>query len=107
MASDTQILGCIIQVIYNYYPAASTRWVRLFAFNRAMLASGGMTVVGIALLAPLVIEYVRCGLRLPPLNTLDHPAVTGLFLLIAAFLTFSTTLVLNASMMRLRPRRRK
>jgi len=100
-------LGCIIQVIYNYYPRASTRWLRLFAFNRAMVASGGMAVLGIALVVPLVIEYVRYGLRLPPVNAFEHPAVTGLFLLIAAFLTFSTTLVLNASIMRLRPRRRK
>ena len=100
-------LGCIVQVIYNYYPRASTRWVRLFEFNRAMLASGGMAVLGIAFLAPLAIEYVRHGLRLPFLNMLDHAAVTGLFLLIAAFMTFSTTLVLNAATMRLRPRRRK
>jgi glycosyltransferase involved in cell wall biosynthesis len=100
-------LGCIVQVIYSYYPRASARWVRLFEVNRAMLASGGMAALGVAFLAPLVIEYVRHGLRLAFLNTLDHAAVTGLFLLIAAFMTFSTTLVLNASIMRLRPRRRK
>jgi hypothetical protein len=98
-------LGCIIQVIYNYYPAASTRWLRLFRFNQAMAATTAMLVGGVGLATPLVLEYVRRGLRLPPEHALAHLAVTGLFLMIAAFLTFSTTLVLNASTMRLRPRK--
>jgi glycosyltransferase involved in cell wall biosynthesis len=100
-------LGCIIQVIYNYYPAASTRWVRLFQFNRAMLATGLMCAVGVVLSVPLVADYIHSGLRLPSLSTTHHLAVTGLFFLIASFLTFSSTLVLNASAMRLRPRKRK
>jgi len=100
-------LGCIIQVIYNYYPRTSTRWVRLFRFNQAMAATGCMAVLGVALFAPLVIEYARNHLRLPAQSTSAHAAITGLFFLIAAFLTFSTTLVLNASLMRLRPRRHK
>ena len=98
-------LGCIIQVIYNYYPAASQRWVRLFRFDRAMIASGLMGAAGTAMLIPLAIDYTRFGLRLPQVDVAHHLAVTGLFFLVAAFLTFSTTLVLNASMMRLRPRR--
>jgi glycosyltransferase involved in cell wall biosynthesis len=100
-------LGCIIQVIYNYSPRASARWVRLFHFNRAMVATAGIAVLGLALFFPLVLEYVREGLRLPGLGTLEHSAITGLFFLIAAFLTFTTTLVVNASVMRLRPRRWK
>ena len=94
-------LGCIIQVIYNYYPAASERWLRLFRFDRAMLGSALLSVAGLSMLAPLVIEYARSGLRLSATGTAHHLAVTGLFFLIAAFLTFSTTLVVNASTMRL------
>jgi len=99
-------LGCLIQVIYNYDPAASRRWLRLFRFNRAMVATGLMAAIGILLSAPIVVEYLRSGLRLNSLRLTPHFAVTGLFFLIAAFLTFSTTLVLNASTMRLRPRKR-
>jgi glycosyltransferase involved in cell wall biosynthesis len=100
-------LGCIIQVIYNYYPAASERWLRLFRFNRAIVGSGLMGLGGILLLIPIVTEYARFGLRLPEVGAAHHLAVTGLFFLITAFLTFSTTLVINASTMRLRPRKRR
>lgn len=99
-------LGCVIQVIYNYSQRASRRWVRLFAFDRGMIASGCMSLLGLALFIPLVIEYVRRNLRLDSHSPFAQPAITGLFFLIAAFLTFTTTLVLNASLMRLRPRRR-
>ena len=99
-------LGCIIQVIYNYYPATAGRWLRLFRFDRAMVGSALIGVAGALMSLPTVLEYVRSGLRLPSAGANHHLAVTGLFFLIAAFLTFSTTLVLNASQMRLRPRKR-
>jgi glycosyltransferase involved in cell wall biosynthesis len=100
-------LGCIIQVVYNYSPVASARWLRLFQFDRAMAAVGLMLVAVSALVIPLVLEYVRAGLLLPRAGTSAHLAVTGLFWMIAAFHTFGATLVLNASTMRLRPRRRR
>lgn len=99
-------LGCLIQVIYNYSDAASSRWLRFFEFDRAMVASAVMLLAGIALSVPLVGEYVSAGLRLDSIDTRRHMAVTGLFLLIAAFSTFSTTLVVNASAMRMKPRAR-
>jgi glycosyltransferase involved in cell wall biosynthesis len=99
-------LGCIIQVIYNYYPSTAGRWLRLFRFDRAMIGSALMGVAGALMSLPTVLEYIRSGLRLPSAGANHHLAVTGLFFLIAAFLTFSTTLVLNASQMRLRPRKR-
>jgi hypothetical protein len=54
---------------------------------------------------PLVVTYLRGGLRLPAIATANRLSVTGLFLLIAAFLTFSNTLVVHASAMRARPRK--
>jgi glycosyltransferase involved in cell wall biosynthesis len=98
-------LGCIIQVIYNYSAAAPQRWLRLFEFNRAMFAVAVLGVAGVAMSAPILVEYVRQGLRLPSPGAPHHLAVTGLFSLVAAFLTFGTTLVLHASAMRVRPRR--
>jgi glycosyltransferase involved in cell wall biosynthesis len=100
-------LGCIIQVIYNYHPSASKRWLGMFEFNRAMITTAASLLFGIGLATPLAVDYVRMGLRLPASAESAHLAVTGLFFLTAAFLTFSTTLVVNASTMRLRPRMRK
>jgi glycosyltransferase involved in cell wall biosynthesis len=100
-------LGCIVQVIYNYQPVDSKRWLQVFQFNRAMAATAAMLVTGVGFVTPLAVQYVQLGLSLPGIGTAGHMAVTGLFFLIAAFLTFSTTLVINASVMRLRPRVRK
>jgi hypothetical protein len=91
-------LGCIVQVMYRYSAAAADRWLRLFSYDRAMLASGLMGAAGIALGLPLIREYWSGGLRLPPMpNRHMHLAVVGLLCLIAAFHTFSGTLVLHAA----------
>jgi glycosyltransferase involved in cell wall biosynthesis len=99
-------LGCIVQVIYNYTSASSRRWQRLFEFNRAMWIAAILGVTGVSLAVPLLAEYVRLGLRLPSLGRSSHLALTGLFFFVAAFLTFSATLVVHASALRSRPRKR-
>ena len=58
-------LGCIVQVMYRYSPARAERWLRLFSYDRAMLASGLAGLAGWALGMPLVHEYLAGGLRLP------------------------------------------
>ena len=80
---------------------------RLFEFNRAMLASALLFTSGVVLTMPLVVTYVRQGLALPSTGTTNRVSVTGVFLLIAAFLTFSSTLVVHASAMRARPRKHR
>jgi hypothetical protein len=91
-------LGCIVQVMYRYSAAHAERWLRLFAYNRAMLASGLAGLAGCALGLPLVHQYLAGGLRLPPVATPQmHLAVLGLLFLVAAFHTFSCTLVLHVA----------
>jgi len=91
-------LGCIVQVMYRYSAAHAERWLRLFAYNRAMLASGLTGLAGCALGLPLVRQYLAGGLRLPPVATPQmHLAVLGLLFLVAAFHTFSCTLVLHVA----------
>jgi hypothetical protein len=91
-------LGCIVQVMYRYSAARAERWVRLFRYDRAMLASGLAGLAGCALGLPLVRQYVAGGLRLPVVATAQmHLAVLGLLLLVAAFHIFSCTLVLHVA----------
>jgi hypothetical protein len=97
-------LGCIVQVMYGYSAARARRWLRLFAYDRAMLASGLASLAGVALGLPLVHQYLRGGLRLPSISTPQmHLAVLGLLFLVAAFHTFSCTLVLHAAARRTGP----
>ena len=97
-------LGCIVQVLYHYSPQPVARWLRLFAYDRGMLASGALLAAGIGLCLPLCARYVRMGLRLPAESGLpNHLAITGLLLAIAGFLTFSNTLVLHAVKLRVKP----
>jgi Glycosyl transferase family 2 len=99
-------LGCIAQVIYRHSAESAARWLRLLAYDRAMLASALLSLAGLALELPLVHEYLNGGLRLPPVPSRQmHLAVLGLFCLVAAFHTFSCTLVLHAADLRVRRRR--
>jgi hypothetical protein len=99
-------LGCVVQVMYRYSMAGAERWLRLFAYDRAMVSSGVAGAAGLASGLPLIRQYMRGGLRLPAISTPQmHLAVFGLLLLIAAFDTFSCTLVIHAANLRVRPRR--
>lgn len=93
-------LGCIAQVIYNYSSASRNRWLKAFEYNSAMKLSALLATCGVVLVIPLVREYLLGGLRLPTLGRSSHMAVTGLFLLLVAFMTFSTTLVIHSAAMR-------
>jgi hypothetical protein len=70
-----------------------------------MLINFGLRLLGIGLVWPLLAEYIHLGLRLPVVsNRSQHLAITGLLLVIASFLTFSSALVVHAPAMRARPR---
>jgi glycosyltransferase involved in cell wall biosynthesis len=89
-------LGCIVRVMYGY-TSADRRWLRLLAYNRSLGVSGLLLLAGLALVIPLVIDYVKHGLSLPgELGHLRHIAVSGLLMIIISFLTFSSTLVIHA-----------
>ncbi len=96
-------LGCIVQVMYRYSARRAERWLRVFSYNRAMIVSFLAGLAGLGLTGPLVRQYLAGGLRLPSVPTGEvHLAVLGLLLLIAAFYTFSCTLVMHAANVRAR-----
>src|SRR5262249_14318701 len=97
-------LACVVQVMYGYSQECVSRQLRLFAYNRMMLISVGLLLLGIAFAWPLLAAFVRFGLRLTVIGRNQHLAVTGLLLVIASFLTFSSTLVVHAAAMRARAR---
>jgi glycosyltransferase involved in cell wall biosynthesis len=93
--------GCLAQVLTDYSGRTRDRWIRLFAYTRAVLLSVALFCVGFALAAALVVSYAANGLALPPkVGNITYLAVTGSLLMIAGFSLFCFTLVLHSTRVR-------
>jgi len=90
-------MGILAGFIFNYEGTRRGKWMNVFSYNRTVLASLVMGFVGSVLLVPLVLSYVRNGLSLPAVDQSSHLAILGIFFLIAAFITFTFTLLLHAT----------
>ena len=66
---------------------------------RAPLLWGPLTrfALGVALVVPLVVRYLRNDLSLPELDVTNYLAVTGLFLMVAGFSLFVFTLLVHGA----------
>jgi hypothetical protein len=92
--------GCLAQVLHDYTGAARRRWLRVFPYTRTVVISGVAFVVGLALAASLLVDYLRSDLLLTPDDRVPYLGVFGLVLLIGSFLTFSFNLLLHALALR-------
>jgi hypothetical protein len=92
-------LGCIAQVLHDYTGRARRRWLHVFPYTRTVVLAGAAFVLGIAPLISLFVRFVRNGLTLTA-DTSAYLAVTGLLLVIGAFMTFTFTLLLHATALR-------
>ncbi len=91
-------VGSLARVLFDYSGAVTKQWLRMFSYTRSVLLSAGAVAAGLALGAPLVIYYLRAGLRLDEdIFPLDYTAVTGLLCVIAGFMNFTFTLALHAA----------
>ena len=95
-------VGAMAQSLYDPSGRAADRWTLRFSYNRSVIASAVVATVGVAMMTFLMGDYVRGGGLLYGIRESSHLAVTGLLFLIAAFMTFTFTLVLHA-MRLLRP----
>jgi Glycosyl transferase family 2 len=85
-------IGLLARVMHGLRPGFVDRVHGLLSYNRGMLISGGLMLVGAMLLGTLVYRYVRHGLRL---EAVSHPAILGLLLIVLGFQTFCFTLLLE------------
>jgi hypothetical protein len=90
--------ACLAQVLCDYTGRARKRWLRVFRYDRAMLISGLLELLGAIGAGSLIVKYIADGGVLPgPEQPIDHIAVLGLFLMICGFSTFIFTLLLHAT----------
>jgi glycosyltransferase involved in cell wall biosynthesis len=93
--------GCVAQVLHDYTGDARRRWLSVFRYTRTIGISAGLFIVGAVLAGLLVLNYLGSGLRLGEASApFRYLAVTGLLLMVVAFMTFNFTLLLHAAALR-------
>jgi glycosyltransferase involved in cell wall biosynthesis len=90
-------LGILAQIFFDYSGEVTRRWFSRFSYTRTVLLATGTFAAGLGLNAWLVTYYVRHGFRLTMEAPVNNLGVTGLFLMIAGFVTFTFTLLLHST----------
>jgi len=85
-------IGLLARVMHGLRPGFVDRVRTLLTYDRGMLISGGLLLLGGVLLGTLVYRYVLLGLKL---ESVSHPAILGLLLIILGFQTFCFTLLME------------
>ena len=91
-------LGALARVFFDYKKDLTRRWLKAFSYTRSVILSAASVIAGCGLAAPLVLQYLHSGLRLPTeLGSASHMAVTGLLLVMGGAMNFTFTLALHAA----------
>jgi glycosyltransferase involved in cell wall biosynthesis len=90
-------LGVIAQVFFDYTGERTRVWYERFAYTRTVGIAALLFLAGLILTTMLIVSYIHHGFRLEDGSALNHLGITGLFLLIAGFTTFTFTLILHST----------
>jgi hypothetical protein len=93
-------VGCLAKVLHDYTGAARRRWLQVFPYTRTVFLSGAAFLVGLALAAALLADYLRSDLALSSTDRIPYLGVLGIVLMIGSFLTFCFILLLHALALR-------
>ena len=85
-------IGVAARIMHRLRPGIAERVQKFLTYDRGMMISGASFATGLVLVGSLVWRYVSGGLRL---ESLSHPAILGLLLIILGFQTFCFTLLLE------------
>lgn len=85
-------LALLARVFYDFDPRQTDRLLGALTYNRGMLASGLLILVGIVPNAVLLARWLSDNFHLP---SIQYSSVFGLLLLILGFQTFGFTLLLH------------
>ncbi len=90
-------MGAIAQVFFDYSGEKTKRWFARFPYTRTVLLSAALFALGAALTGALLVYWLRHGFALTMDVEVNYLGVTGLLLMIAAFMTFTFTLLLHST----------
>jgi glycosyltransferase involved in cell wall biosynthesis len=102
------LMGAVAQVLFDYTGKARRRWSRILPYTRTVAAAGGLSVLGIGLIVPLLVYWLGNDFELGQRSaTQNHLALTGMTCLISGFLLFTFTLLLHGAMVATQTRDRR
>jgi glycosyltransferase involved in cell wall biosynthesis len=90
-------LGALAQVFFDYSGEKTKRWFARFPYTRSVAIAAALFALGAALTAALFVYWIAHGFALTMDAKLSYLAVTGLLFMIAAFMTFTFTLLLHST----------
>ncbi len=90
-------LGILAQIFFDYSGETTKRWFARFPYTPTVLTAFGIFVAGLGLTGWLLVYYLTHGLRLDDGANVNYLGVTGLFLTIAGFVTFTFALLLHST----------
>ncbi len=95
-------MGQLARVLHDCDGRFTERLLDRYRYNRIVAVSVASTLGGVALALPLAVEYVRMGLALDNIGTKSFLALSGLVLVLAGFILFTSTLLIHAAASKLR-----
>lgn len=87
-------LGVVARLMHGLRGGSTGPWLRFFSYDRGVILATSVCLTGIALVVPLVWEYVHQAYQL---THWSHLSIFGLLLIILGFQTFTFTLLLEMS----------
>jgi glycosyltransferase involved in cell wall biosynthesis len=96
------LVGCLAAVIskllFDYTGRERQKWLARLRYTRTVGFAAGIGILGIGLLTPLVVLYLRHDYELPEASsTQTHLAVSGAMLVVAGSVLFVFTLLVHAA----------
>ena len=83
-------------MIYARAGDAPERWLRWFSYSRVAVLAALVALAGLGLDAAFLAHYVSNGFKLTHDDRYGHLGISGLFLVIVGFVSFTGMLVINA-----------
>src|SRR4029453_19217085 len=85
-------IGILARVMHGLQSRFVQRLQKIVTYDRGMIGSATLIVAGLVLLGNLAFHYFKHGLEL---ETISHPAILGLLLVMLGFQTFCFTLLME------------
>jgi hypothetical protein len=90
-------MGILAQIFFDYSGALTKRWLARFPYDRTVGLAVVLLLVGVGLGSIMIASYMSHGLRLPNESPVNYVGIIGVLFTIAAFTTFTFTLLLHAT----------